>query len=238
MNTKEGAQGMVFRLPRNMALVWVKGFLNGRTGTAALSDNHVVQSGYVQMLQKRYEAFCAEQLRRMDIEFHALSAEAEKLLGELCCLRKPLPDSVHVRKEATVIEQRAAERRNTELKCQRERCRLRQKEVLDRLVDIRTAFSKLDIACRELLLKTASETEAVLASYCKGVMYKKPLTEPNIPKMEINDKLRLLHENVEWIRLTIFHIDEEVNRSYEDIAVDEKKKPEKEEGTGTETNPY
>lgn len=238
MKPKEGDKRKVFKLPRNMTLVWAKGFLNGRTGTAALSDDQIVQSGYVQMLQKRYEAFCAEQIRRMDIEFHALSAEAEKLLGELRSLREPLPDGVPVREEATVIEQRAAERRNAELKCQRERCRLRQKEVLDRLVDIRSTFSELDVACRELLLKTASETETVLASYCKGVMYRRPITKSNIPRMEISDTLRLLHENIEWTRLAIFHIDEEVNKSYENISEYEEKKTGKEVEAGIETNPY
>lgn len=238
MKSKEGDKRKVFKLPRNMVLVWAKGFLNGRTGTAALGDDQIVQSGYVQMLQKRYEAFCAEQIRRIDIEFHELSAEAEKLLWELRSLREPLPDSVPVREGATVIEQRAAERRDAELKCQRKRCGLRKTEVLERLVDIRAAFSELDVACQELLLKTASETEAVLASYCKGVMYRRPIIKFNIPKMEISDTLRLFHENVEWTRLAILHIDEEVNKSYENISEHEEKETGKEEETGIETTPY
>lgn len=204
-----------FKIPRHMAFVWIQGFINGKTGTAALNSEKAVESGYIQMLQKKFEEYAAGQIRTLDQKLHALSAEAEKLIFELNKTPKPSWESKPVPADATAIELRAAARQAAELSAEKSAFAFRQKEILDRLVDIRTAFSELETSCQESLLKTAAEAEAVLAAYCKGVMHRHPLTEANIPKVNIDGAVRQFHYNVMWTAACLEHIDGEVTENHE-----------------------
>ena len=70
------------KLPRHMTLVWIQGWINGRTGTAGLSDG-MLKSGFLLHLSNRYAAYTAGEITALDTTVHRLAAKAEKLFLEL-----------------------------------------------------------------------------------------------------------------------------------------------------------
>lgn len=216
MRKRKTVHEIDFKLPKCMFLVWFKGFINGRTKTATLNSENIVQSGYIQMFQKRFEEYTAKQTKIMDTQMHSLSAEAEKLLLELKELNKPFScEYASLPENASVIQKRAVERNNEHLSNQVKSKSSRKKKIHNRLIEIRTQFSELETMFQENLLETAAGIEAVLANYCKGVLFRKPLSEQNVPKMSVSNIIKEFHENVEWTARCLKHIDEEVSRNYE-----------------------
>ncbi|MBR4026976.1 MAG: hypothetical protein IKJ01_05390 [Lachnospiraceae bacterium] len=216
MRKKKTVCEINFKLPKCMFLVWLKGFINGRTKTATLNSENIVQSGYIQMYQKRFEEYTAKQTKIMDTQMHALSSEAEKLLLELKELNKPFAcEYASIPENASVMQKRAVERNNEYLSNQVKSKSSRKKKIHNQLIEIRTQFSEIETMFQENLLETAAGIEAVLANYCKGVLFRKPLSEQNIQKMSVSNVIKEFHENVEWTARCLKHIDEEVNRNYE-----------------------
>ena len=203
------------KLPRLKGIVWFRGWLDGKRGAAALNDRQVVQSGEVQMYQKRFQMFVGARIQIIDEELHYLSAESEKLLYELNKKMSPIPECRLVSEGASAIEQRAAERKAYEIRQMKEERRTKREADIERLIDIRTAFSEKEASCQENLMAMAAATEEVLAVYCKGVLYKKPLFEKNIPVVNVEGVIQQFHDEIEWTHAALERIDKEVQKYHE-----------------------
>lgn len=204
-----------FKLPKYRSFVWLQGLLDGRNGSAALNDELVVQSGEVQMYQKRFQRHIADKIRILDQELHSLSAEAEKLVRELNKTMPAIPEHKLVPDGAGAIEQRAAIRRAAEIGQMKADRRTSKEIAINLLIDIRTAFSDKEASCYENLMEMAAATEEVLAVYCKGVLHRKPLLEQNIPVVNIEGSIKQFHDQIEWTHIVLKRIDEEVLKYYE-----------------------
>lgn len=203
------------KLPRLKGLVWLRGRIDGRNGTAALNDKQVVQSGEVQMYQKRFQMFVGARIRNLDEALHSLSAESEKLIYELNRKMPPIPECRPVPEGGNAIEQRAAERKACEIRRMKEERRIKREAAIERLIDIRTAFSEKEASCQENLMGKAAAIEEILAVYCKGVLYKKPLHEENIPVVNVEGAIKQFHDEIEWTHAALERIDKEVRKYHE-----------------------
>ncbi|WP_418745946.1 hypothetical protein [Frisingicoccus sp.] len=211
------AIGYLLKLPRLKGLVWLRGRMDGRNGTAALNDRQVVQSGEVQMYQKRFQMFVGARIRNLDEEFHSLSAESEKLIYELNKKMPPIPECRPVPEGANAMKQRAAERKAYEIRRMKEERRTQREADIKRLIDIRTAFSEKEASCLENLMRTAAAIEEILAVYCKGVFDENPLFEKNIPAVNVEGAIKQFYDEIEWPYAALERIDKEVQKYHENL---------------------
>ncbi|MGN9154664.1 hypothetical protein ACTM9K_13605 [Bariatricus sp. HCP3S3_E12] len=215
MKYREATTVYKFKLPKYKRVVWFQGLLDGKNGSAALNDEQVVQSGEVQMYQKRFQTYVADRIKSLDQELHSLSSKAEKLIRELNKIMPEIPESKPAPAGASAIEQRAAIRKAVEIGQLKSERKTNKEAAINLLIDIRTAFSDKEASCYENLMEMAAATEEVLAVYCKGVLHRKPLLEQNIPVVNIEGSIKQFHDQIEWTHIVLKRIDEEVLKYYE-----------------------
>lgn len=204
------------KMPRFRCLVWFRGVVDGKKGAAALDEMQIVQSGEVQMYQKRFQTFVGKQIVALDQELHVLSAESEKLIYELNRLEEiAIPESKPLSEGAGALEQRAAARRSAEIDRIKSERKTKREANVKRLIDIRTAFSDKEASCQESLMAVAAAVEEVLGVYCKGVLHKRPLIEQNIPTVNIDGAIQAFHQQIQWTYRAIMRIDKEVLQYHE-----------------------
>lgn len=212
---KDAIQEYKFKLPKYKSFVWFQGLLDGKNGSAALNDEQVVQSGEVQMYQKRFQRYVGDRIRILDQELHLLSSKAEKLIRELNKIMPEIPESKSAPAGAGAIEQRAAIRKAVEIGQMKSERKTNKEAAINLLIDIRTAFSDKEVSCYENLMEMAAATEEILAVYCKGVLHRQPLLEQNIPVVNIEGSIKQFHDQIEWTHIVLKRIDEEVLKYYE-----------------------
>lgn len=209
MKTKQ--KKLTLKLPKHLSFVWFKGFLNGKTGTAALNDHQIVESGYIQTLQKKYDAYVAAEIEVLDFKLHKLCVEAEKLL---ITLKQPI--EIFPQKNPTPITESAVEKRSVErfatmILSKKMEYQYTHRKTFERLIEIRITFSELEVSCQEKIQKVASETEAVFAAYCKGVI-RGPLKKQNIPTINTSIAITQFHEKIKLIDSCLKRIDKEIEK--------------------------
>lgn len=204
-----------YKLPKYRFFVWFQGLIDGKRGSAALNGEQIVQSGEIQMYQKRFQIFVGDSLRNLDHELHLLSAESEILIYELNKEKDPIPEYKPVSSESSPIEKRAAARWDTYIEKMKFERKKEREMIINRLIDIRTDFSDKETVCQENLLKMSAATEEILAVYCKGVMYRATLLEENIPVVNIEGVSKQFHDKIKWTHAAIERIDKEVLKYHE-----------------------
>lgn len=205
-----------FKLPRCRSIVWLRGVIDGKNGAATLDEMQIVQSGEVQMYQKRFQAFVGQQIIRLDQELHALSAESEKLIYELNRLGElAIPENKSLPEGAGTLEQRAAARHSAEISRMKSEHDAKKEANIKQLIDIRTAFSDKEASCQESFMAMAASIEEILGVYCKGVLHKRSLIRQNIPTVNMEGAIQSFHENIQWTHAAVVRIDKEVFKYYE-----------------------
>ncbi len=208
---KSGFKQNQMRMPKYMILVWVQGWINGRTGTAGISSEGEIKSGFILQLTNKYIAYTAKEMSRLDTVIHELTAEAEKILLNLeDCDKQQVTDTKPVKIECTTLVGKQAERMaSLRLALESKELEEKRKNSIETLVDIKHQIRKLEESYYALMLETAKKLEAVFAAYIKGVLWRRPLSDFLVPLVDMETKAVKMYQ--EWkLSENILNLIEEV----------------------------
>lgn len=149
---------------------WLQGFINGRTGTAAADSTSAVQSGYIQAFLASYHTFTTKKSGNLSAAITTCYASLTDLLFQYHQLENapalPPGSAEAIRAEHERIAQRTAV--------------LRDMIRLQALLLQNIARYNCDVEA------SANRLSRSLASYCKGVLFRKPVRPESLPILKIN----------------------------------------------------
>ena len=183
------------RLPSPL-FSWFHGWVNGRTGTAQVDSDGVLQSGYIQQFSNKYSAYSARELANLDSQLHNFIAEAEKLL---LMVSKDTVFSVNesqVNLEGLSLSEKQVERAKIKKRSEdRMAQKSRHQVTIEKLIDLEHKIKKLQEDYLVSMLEVAKDLDSIFATYAKGVMWRKPLTENILPTVNTNTQAVQLYES-------------------------------------------
>ena len=149
---------------------WVQGFVNGRTGTAALEDG-AVHSAYIESFAAGYRSYTAKKRGLLLATVTSCCADLRELLHSYSLTLQP--DVFNAPDSAEAI--RAAQRRE-----------VKQQSILRDMIQL-TALLEQSVRRYNCEIKAAAyKVSRGLACYCKGVLFRKPVHPGYLPTLEID----------------------------------------------------
>ena len=203
-------------------LVFLYGFINGRTKTAAINGEHgYLDASYIHGRTHLFDELCKKYIIQLEKELSEARAEAETLMLELQTLSCPaqpqntgaaprmgkLPDTVaqaQLCRDEAVAAKRAAERRDA-WKQQREEVLARQSWIIRRLVKIREQLTLGERVCVEELSAIAHALQERFCIYCHGALLK-PVHPDYIAPVEFAHFMVDYHADYEALKQKITDI--------------------------------
>ena len=166
-----------FRCPRSRLLAFIRGRIHGRTGGAAAGEDGVVSSGYVQSLQRRYEAYTARAAEAHSAALGPLEQEARQLLFVLSGGRTEitLPAAGTSPGALARAEQRSvrAARRQAE----------QRSAAAEQLISLRSRILSLEEQYHNRLEHSAKRLEEIFAAYAGGVLRRRAVEMKHVPRV-------------------------------------------------------
>lgn len=215
MHMKNKRKKNTMKLSRHKTLVWIQGWINGRTGTAGISDGSV-KSGFLLHLSSRYAAYTAAELAALDTTVHSLTVKAEKLLLELEYHRlQDTKDEKPGKTEGSALADIQAERAaSAKLAAERREREAKRKKAMGTLVEISHQIKEAEEGYYTQILETAKNLEAVFTAYAKGVLWRRPLTASLVPPVDAETTAVAMYR--EW------RLSEHILKKIEEVTADEK----------------
>lgn len=185
-----------------LPFIFLKGFLNGRFRTAALSgDDHLLTSAYISGKCQLYRELCHDQMVQLEQDLSSVRTEAETALLALHSMGSPFkaevadaaithstPRVLRSRFEAKQIREdarranRAAESA-AQSKARKEQYLAERTQHIERLVEIKHKIHTRENTCREELDATASALRERMCVYGHGVLLR-PFTDDYLPTLD------------------------------------------------------
>lgn len=161
------------------------GLIDGIIGHAAVDENGLIQSAYIQKHRSLFRLYTADRMQKFEEKSRPLRQQGENLLFEYDLFRRELesyPASPGTTKSMSVEEIRQADRLDAE------RLALTEQivSVSEELISIHNSLQSLKLKADEDLISLADRWKAAFASYSKGVLLLKhtPVRESMIPQLE------------------------------------------------------
>ena len=203
------------------------GLIDGIIGHAAVDENGLIQSAYIQKHRSLFQFYTAGRMQKLEEKSRPFLQQGERLLFEYDLFRRELknyPVSPAATESMTVAKIRQADRLNTE------RLALTEQivAVSEELISIHNSIQSLKLKADEDLISLADRWKAAFASYSKGVLLLKhtPVRENMIPQLEydtstaysrqIDDSFHHLLVRIEEVKTLTEK--EDVNNEKEEIA--------------------
>lgn len=151
---------------------WLQGFINGRTGTAAVgTERPLVHSGYIRSCLAGYHAYTAEMRSNLSAAVISCCANLQELLNNYS--QTLLPDTAA--NPLSSVETIRAKRNRSE----------RQAVILHDVIHLQELLDQ-NVQCYNRHVEAAAyKVSKGLACYCKGVLFRKPVRPENLPELEI-----------------------------------------------------
>ncbi len=172
---------LVIRKP----FAFFSGLIDGIIGHAAVDENGLIQSAYIQKHRSLFRLYTADRMQKFEEKSRPLRQQGESLLFEYDLFRRELesyPASPGTTKSMSVEEIRQADRFDAE------RLALMEQivSVSEELISIHNSIQSLKLKADEDLISLADRWKAAFASYSKGVLLLKhtPVRESMIPQLE------------------------------------------------------
>lgn len=202
-------------LPKFKTFVWLKGIIDGKTGVASLGEMQIIESGEILMYQKHFQKFAREQIRLLDEELYMLLAEGQKILYQL---NKSIPLNTEIKPvltEANAIKIRAGVRASEEKKRIISDYYEQKDQNIRRLIDVKVTYSEKVLSCQERIKEVVAAIEEILVVYCKGVLGHRTLLKENIPTVNSEEEMTVLHQKLARMNEMLMYYPER-EKKYED----------------------
>ena len=210
---KTPTKGLSLHTPS--AFIYLMGFVDGRTKTAAINDN-TLHSAFIDSRLNMFKAFGANRVKKLEKDLSSVYTEASLLLMEFNTLSQKetvltstdintidaisLPSTFEEAQRIRSAAKRAqAEKNATEYAASRKEKRASRKvEILNRLVQINDLISTEERACYSDLYLTSFRLRSVFNKYSKAVVLK-PTSDECIPIIDVDrsfDRYKTFHESL------------------------------------------
>ena len=205
---KTPTKGLSLHTPS--AFIYLMGFVDGRTKTAAINDN-TLHSAFIDSRLNMFKAFGAYRVKQLEKDLSSVYTEASLLLMELSSLSEKetvltshdintidtisLPSTFEEAQRIRSAAKRAQAEKNATRK---EKRTSRKVEILKRLVEINDLISTEERACYSDLYLTSFRLRAVFNTYSKAVVLK-PISDECIPIIDVEhsfDRYNTFHESL------------------------------------------
>lgn len=150
---------------------YIQGFVNGRTGTAALDPRTgVVQSGYIRASHALYHCYCSQMWQSLSVTVTSCYSDLAELL--------------HAYRQAENTRKATASGSPETLRAEMAACDQESTAVSD-MIRLYALLCQAVDRYNATVASAASRISRSLAHYCKGVMFRKPLHTENLPSLKV-----------------------------------------------------